>query len=344
MGFISPSTQKNITTKTSATYNFLNSDVDQRHLPSVDKNSVNLKESVQENSYQTNNSSNNSDNKVKLGLTAFNNEKNLRNVAKLEKKERESKTSAEDEIDTRKHARTEPESRVSKSKNEELPKSNGQSSWLKPEFKLNKVSSSISADPTRSMDSKSKTQDYKVPDLVETDTIINSSINKNNKPKDEAKAFEKVDQSVVKPVQSGSVNGSGSAVNNVSVEDSRPIKIIIPKKTKPKKEEATSAVFNFTARTDVPDYISNDTSRVPSRPVIPKVSVCFSCVIFVVFILCHFTHTFKNSYKKKISLKSFKKFESLSNQKTKIGEYIVRVVEQGIAVMKMFLLFVQKCK
>lgn len=309
MEFISPKTQINIT-KTSATYNFLNSDVDQRHLPSVDKNSVNLKESVRENSHQTNNSSNNAGNKVKLGLTAFNNEKNLRNVAKLEKKERESKTSAEDEVDTRKHARTEPESadisasRVSKSKNEELPKSNGQSnpSWLKPEFKLNKVSSSISADPTRSMDSKSKAQDYKVPDLVETDTIINSSTNKNNKPKDEAKAFEKVDQSVVKPVQSGSVNGSGSAVNNASVEDSRPIKIIIPKKTKPKKEEATSAVFNFTARTDVPDYISNDTSRVPSRPVIPKVSVCFSCVIFVSFyatLRIHFKTVTGNHYKNK---------------------------------------------
>lgn len=282
MGFISPSTQKNIT-KNSSTYNFLNSEVDQRHLPSADKNSVNIKESLQEHSDQTNNTGN----KVKQ---AFNIEKNVRNIAKSEKKERETKTFVEDEVETEKHTRTEQEntdigaSRVSTSKNEELPKSNGQNnpSWLKPEFKLNKVNSSITADPTRSMDSKSKGQDYKVPDLVETDSVINSSTNiKNTKPKDEAKGFEKVDQSVVKPVQSGSVNGSGSAVNNTSVEDSRPIKIIIPKKTKPKKEEATSAVFNFTARTDVPDYISNDTSRVPSRPVIPKVSYFLLLLYYV---------------------------------------------------------------
>lgn len=248
----------------------------------VDKNSVNSKESVQENS-QTN-----AGNKIKLGLTALNNEKNLKNLAKSEKKEREIKPFLESEVETKKHIRTEPEStdivssQVSKSKNEELVKSQNSPSWIKPEFKLNKVSSLTNADPTRSTDTKSKTQDYKVPDLVETDTIINSSSNiKNNKPKDEAKTFDKVDQSVVKPVQSGSVNGSGSAVNNTSVEDSRPIKIVIPKKTKPKKEEATSAVFNFTTRTDVPDYISNDTSRVPSRPVIPKVSVFFFCGVLL---------------------------------------------------------------
>ncbi|CAH1975639.1 unnamed protein product [Acanthoscelides obtectus] len=38
-------------------------------------------------------------------------------------------------------------------------------------------------------------------------------------------------------------------------------------------QESTTAVFNFTNRKDVPDYIANDRSRSPSKPELPKVSV-----------------------------------------------------------------------
>ncbi|XP_050303209.1 uncharacterized protein LOC126741008 isoform X2 [Anthonomus grandis grandis] len=85
-------------------------------------------------------------------------------------------------------------------------------------------------------------------------------------PQESEKPFEKV---VLKPVQSK----KNTSDNFTSVVDSpveKPVKVPLPIKGKSRKEENTVAVFNFTTRKDVPDYIANDTSRVPSKPTIPK--------------------------------------------------------------------------
>lgn len=63
------------------------------------------------------------------------------------------------------------------------------------------------------------------------------------------------------------------SVNNTSVEVVN--KNVKAKKLKPREEASNTAVFNFTKRKDVPDYISNDTSRNPSRAELPKVSQLF---------------------------------------------------------------------
>lgn len=59
------------------------------------------------------------------------------------------------------------------------------------------------------------------------------------------------------------------SVNNASVEVMNTN--VVPKKLKPREPASNTAVFNFTKRKDVPDYIANDTSRTPSRPELPKV-------------------------------------------------------------------------
>lgn len=59
------------------------------------------------------------------------------------------------------------------------------------------------------------------------------------------------------------------SVNNTSVEVVNTK--VVPKKLKPRETSSNTAVFNFTKRKDVPDYISNDTSRTASRPELPKV-------------------------------------------------------------------------
>lgn len=59
------------------------------------------------------------------------------------------------------------------------------------------------------------------------------------------------------------------SVNNTSVEVVNTN--VVPKKLRPREPATNTAVFNFTKRKDVPDYISNDTSRTPSRPELPKV-------------------------------------------------------------------------
>ncbi|KAJ8939994.1 hypothetical protein NQ314_010934 [Rhamnusium bicolor] len=53
-------------------------------------------------------------------------------------------------------------------------------------------------------------------------------------------------------------------------------KNVVPKKSsRPKEAMSNTAVFNFTSRKDVPDYISNDRSRTPGRPELPKVNMHF---------------------------------------------------------------------
>lgn len=61
---------------------------------------------------------------------------------------------------------------------------------------------------------------------------------------------------------------SVSAISNGSAEVS---KVVVPKVKRTKEPVSTTSVFNFTNRKDVPDYISNDTSRNPGRPELPKV-------------------------------------------------------------------------
>ncbi|XP_018575610.1 uncharacterized protein LOC108914288 [Anoplophora glabripennis] len=46
--------------------------------------------------------------------------------------------------------------------------------------------------------------------------------------------------------------------------------IVATKKGRPREPASNTAVFNFTNRKDVPDYISNDRSRSPGRPELPK--------------------------------------------------------------------------
>lgn len=46
--------------------------------------------------------------------------------------------------------------------------------------------------------------------------------------------------------------------------------IVTTKKSRPREPASNTAVFNFTSRKDVPDYISNDRSRSPGRPELPK--------------------------------------------------------------------------
>ncbi|KAG5887011.1 hypothetical protein JTB14_003689 [Gonioctena quinquepunctata] len=66
------------------------------------------------------------------------------------------------------------------------------------------------------------------------------------------------------PPQPG--KGSVFAKENVEVVN----KNVVPKKNKVKEPVSNTAVFNFTSRKDVPDYISNDRSRTPGRPEKPK--------------------------------------------------------------------------
>lgn len=58
--------------------------------------------------------------------------------------------------------------------------------------------------------------------------------------------------------------------------------IVPPKKGRPREPASNTAVFNFTGRKDVPDYISNDRSRSPGRPELPKVNIAH----FLLLSLC----------------------------------------------------------
>nr|XP_023019282.1 uncharacterized protein LOC111508094 [Leptinotarsa decemlineata] len=62
--------------------------------------------------------------------------------------------------------------------------------------------------------------------------------------------------------------GKSSAFANNSVEVVN--RNVVPKKNRSKEPVSNTAVFNFTNRKDVPDYISNDRSRTPARPEMPK--------------------------------------------------------------------------
>lgn len=60
-------------------------------------------------------------------------------------------------------------------------------------------------------------------------------------------------------------------------------KNVLVRKTVPREQSATT-VFNFTNRKDVPDYISNDQSRTPLYPKLPKVSAIFLLLLGLFFI------------------------------------------------------------
>ncbi|XP_066137392.1 uncharacterized protein DDB_G0284459 isoform X2 [Euwallacea fornicatus] len=272
LGFkmISPASQNNIT-KSSATsvYNFLNSDVDQTHLPSI-RNGTTYRTSVSEPPSYT------SPTKAKTALTAFEIERNLKNVAKSVKNEELNASDNKKQVDgvevSSQNSKSDKggsnaleKSDSALSRSPKSPKTSA--NWFQPSFKLNKVNS----EPAVSVEQASASEkllkdDFKGPDVVKSENV--SAVTSDNaRVKSVDAIVEKVNRSALKPVQTSN-SASSSAANSSDVEE-RPIKIVVPKKTK-RSEEATSAVFNFTARTDVPDYISNDTSRTPSRPVMPK--------------------------------------------------------------------------
>ncbi|XP_066256408.1 uncharacterized protein bif isoform X3 [Euwallacea similis] len=272
LGFkmISPVSQNNIT-KSSATsvYNFLNSDVDQTHLPSI-RNGTTYRTSVSESPSYT------SPTKGKTGLTAFEIERNLKNVAKSVKNEELNVSDNKKQVDgvevSSQNSKSEKDGSNALEKSDSpvsrSPKSpKTGANWFQPSFKLNKVNS----EPAVSVEQASASEkllkdDFKGPDVVKSENV-STVASDNARVKPVEVVVEKVNRSALKPVQTSN-SASGSVANTSDVED-RPIKIVVPKKTK-RSEEATSAVFNFTTRTDVPDYISNDTSRTPSRPVMPK--------------------------------------------------------------------------
>ncbi|KAL1490909.1 hypothetical protein ABEB36_011584 [Hypothenemus hampei] len=151
--------------KSSAVYNFLTSQIDQRHLPKAS-----------------------TENRIKMGLSAFEIERNLKNVAKSETKK-----------------------------------------IIKDPVQFSDVSTSV----------KNASAPIKiVPNLENASEEVKEEKTKKKKNKEEKEEDE--------------------------------VKIVLPKKGPRPEEPATSAVFNFTSRKDVPDYISNDTSRAPSKLVIPK--------------------------------------------------------------------------
>ncbi|XP_050506409.1 uncharacterized protein DDB_G0284459 [Diabrotica virgifera virgifera] len=73
--------------------------------------------------------------------------------------------------------------------------------------------------------------------------------------------IEKNSINTAKNKSSGSDKGSVEVVN----------KNVVPKKLRAKEPVSNTAIFDFTKKNrDVPDYISNDKSRTPSRPELPK--------------------------------------------------------------------------
>lgn len=225
---ISPISQNNIT-KSSATsvFNFINSQVDQRHLPLAPnrKSPVSEPTATELNGF----------NKIKMGVSAFELEKNLKNSVKsmnvVEKEEVRSENDNE---------------LVEKNKSEESEVRKNVPIALEPTYKHSSKVVSSSA-PSTSADEP------------------HSSVLAVEEPSEDLNADKK-------PVQPKSASDNKISVVAV-IEEEKSTKIVLPKKTKPRQEESTIAVFNFTSRKDVPDYIANDTSRTPSRPVIPKVSL-----------------------------------------------------------------------
>ncbi|KAH1013071.1 uncharacterized protein LOC125502301 isoform X2 [Dendroctonus ponderosae] len=306
---ISPISQSNIT-KSSATsvYNFMNAQVDQRHLPSTVKQNRSPISEPPKSEYNGFGTS-----KIKMGLSAFEMEKNLKNSAKSGI-ENGAQELVEDSVEHRSESlenisdlepsrsRSADNSRVQgdvvefektdnhKSKHnlgksvgktssifENLGKSNKTApSWFEPSYKLNKtpnISSGTDSSQNYTEESEQVETTDKPKQEVESLDVVGSGNLPDTRMKksDEEVSKTKVDlvklSETVKSVQSAS--NKNSAVTS-EISDNKPIKIVLPKKPKPRKEEATSAVFNFTTRKDVPDYISNDTSRTASRPVIPK--------------------------------------------------------------------------
>lgn len=228
---ISPISQNNIT-KSSATsvFNFINSQVDQRHLPLAPnrKSPVSEPTATELNGF----------NKIKMGLSAFELEKNLKNSVKSMNAAEKEEIRSENDNEKKKSE----ESEITRDKEENRRKNvKNVAIALEPTYK--QVSSS---EPSTSAD--------------EPQSVLAA-----DEPSEDLNADKK-------PVQSKSASDNKISVVAV-IEEEKSTKIVLPKKTKPRQEESTIAVFNFTSRKDVPDYIANDTSRTPSRPVIPKVSL-----------------------------------------------------------------------
>lgn len=222
----------------SSVFNFVNAHIDQRHLPPV----------INEQEYH-----HNGNRSVKTGglITAFQIEKNLKNYAANSKI-----------VDVPK-----PEQNVVCSDNENSSEPIGDKNRANNVGKTTNIFECLSKNnkyiPNRY--SKSPTT-ICVQDQETVSSPVPSSV------KVEKKIDLLCEKVALKPTVPNH-NSVSEKVNSVAESNREDHQVkSVPKKPKVRQEEATIAVFNFTSRKDVPDYISNDTSRVPSRPVIPKVS------------------------------------------------------------------------
>ncbi|XP_030763263.1 uncharacterized protein LOC115887881 isoform X2 [Sitophilus oryzae] len=272
---ISPISQNNITkSSASSVFNFINAQVDQKHLPIVNKNVSDDKVPVSEPlNIEVNGSG--GEQRMKRSLSAIEIEKNHKNSLKSaedNQNEVEEVTHKDDEtlkkLDEKKGIRKIVESLEKIEKEMGIPSSvsvevssdnqNGFSNNSKNSFDGSGVTEHI--DKPKSITELTGTTVKTAPKYTKpaSSSEITSPVSEKS-----TKDVDRIDRVALKPVQSVSENIR-------KTNDEGTVKILLPKKPKPRVEESTTAVFNFTTRTDVPDYIANDKSRTPSLPVIPK--------------------------------------------------------------------------
>lgn len=73
-------------------------------------------------------------------------------------------------------------------------------------------------------------------------------------------------------IEKNHINNVKNQQQQQNGDNSEVKKFVVPKKQQKTSIEPTTAVFNFTNRKDVPDYIANDKSRTTTRPTLPKVT------------------------------------------------------------------------
>ncbi|CAH1128626.1 unnamed protein product [Ceutorhynchus assimilis] len=243
MKMISPISQKNITKNSaSSVFNFLNASIDQKHLPLTKKNGVEQKSLIESELNGFGNS-----NKIKVILSPIEAEKNLRNSVKFS----EEPVIVVTEVDVQKL-----------SPDVATKNLNANKSWQNLGNIVEKQSSIF--------ENLSKNEHFTKTKTVSSDSEPTRQDLISVEPSEEViLESDKLDkiEIIIDPKKSASDSNKSSIVDPVSEDKS---KVVLPKKTKSRQEESAVAVFNFTSRKDVPDYISNDTSRAPMRPVIPK--------------------------------------------------------------------------
>ncbi|KAF7280625.1 hypothetical protein GWI33_005595 [Rhynchophorus ferrugineus] len=243
---ISPLSQNNITKNSaSAVFNFVNSQVDQKHLPpvvnqNVSDNKVPISEplNIEVNGHQLYQAGN----RTKRSLSAFEIEKNHKNSLKSAPSDDQS-PEVSTEVEDRSPVRKIAEKDTTEIKNVDISASGD----------------SCSDNLIVTGDSGKRNG----PEPVEDNR---NGLRTAPKPPERVTKDAVVERVTLKPV-----SGIGSTkTKQQPANEENPIKIVFPKKQKARVEESTTSVFNFTTRKDVPDYIANDRSRAPSMPAIPK--------------------------------------------------------------------------